>query len=155
LAYMTLRFSVSSPIKSLSIIFIFLSLLCVSYTGFQQRSSNDFLPSSTSKIYQSKLLLEKFSDSPLLGQGFGFYLPNYVRNNANPFLYENFFFCYLMQSGLLFSVFYILILFCNKTCLSIRKILFITLFLSYGFTNPVIVTPPTLLFLFTLIHCKV
>lgn len=58
------------------------------------RISNDI------KIEQIKKLLAAWKESPLVGRGYGSYIPNYLRSNTDPYAYEMTAFSLLLKVGI-------------------------------------------------------
>lgn len=154
--YFSLKLSVKNIPFIILISFFLTFIIYFSFSGFHNRFGGEFLLSFDSKSYQSNLFLDYFSNKPIIGQGFGFYIFDYVRNNSNPFVYENFLLSYLMQSGLIFTFIYILsFLIFSKFKIRFTNIFLVILALSYGFTNPVLVTPPMLILITYLMHNEI
>ena len=154
--YCLIKISVRNLPFIILISFSLFSLFYISFSGFHGRFGGEFILSINSKLYQTHMFLSHFINNPFFGNGFGFYVSDYVRNNSNPFVYENFIMSYLMQAGIVFSFIYIIsiLLFC-KIKRYFLNILLLLILLSYGFTNPVLITPPVLILIAYLFNYKI
>lgn len=100
------------------------------------------------KIKQSKALIKKWFESPIIGFGYGSYIKNFIRSADNPFSYEMTFFALLMKTGvvgILVWLFVIVALIVTKfkNSKNNREDFFAWLFLSVSFgilvqTNPLL-----------------
>lgn len=68
---------------------------------FDNSSSTTFDESDSVRYEQFIYLASSFFESPLWGQGFGYFNPNYLRSYDNPFSYELFFVALLVKIGII------------------------------------------------------
>ncbi|KFX21081.1 O-antigen ligase family protein [Pectobacterium betavasculorum] len=111
-----------------------------------QNSSN--LASDVERIWQNRMLLNSFWESPILGHGIGYFIPNAIRSEDTPYLYESQSLSMLMTLGVL-GVLLLLFLYIKLCFDSIQKdtngvmkffipIVFIFFWIFSGSVNPLL-----------------
>ncbi|WP_409159190.1 O-antigen ligase family protein [Pectobacterium sp. B2J-2] len=106
------------------------------------------LSSDVERIWQNRMLLNSFWQSPILGHGIGYFIPNAIRSEDTPYLYESQSLSMLMTLGLLGSglllILYIKLCFdsiCKDSNGGMRffvPLIFISFWIFSGSVNPLL-----------------
>ncbi|WP_233963979.1 O-antigen ligase family protein [Pectobacterium versatile] len=106
------------------------------------------LASDVERIWQNRMLLNSFWESPILGHGIGYFIPNAIRSEDTPYLYESQSLSMLMTLGILGAglllILYIILCF-DSICKDARggmkffiPIVFIFFWIFSGSVNPLL-----------------
>lgn len=112
-------------------------------TRFGKQASDLNAGSDIARTLQDRAILGAFSDSPIMGNGLGYYLPNFLRSTSDKYLYESQTLSMLMDIGIVgCTVFILIILYTNiRSALNdgggiVMPLLFLVFWLLAGTYNP-------------------
>ncbi|EHD22412.1 MULTISPECIES: O-antigen ligase family protein [Brenneria] len=110
--------------------------------------NNSNIASDVERVWQNRMLLYAFSEKPILGHGVGYFIPNALRSEDTPYLYESQSLSMLMTLGSL-GAGVLLLLYMSLCFNSIQKdarggmkftvpLIFISLWIFSGSVNPLL-----------------
>jgi O-Antigen ligase len=126
---------------------------------FEPNAQQSLAASDDVRFEQAPIMFESFLEKPILGGGFGYYVNRYYRNPTKLYLYELYFIAFLMKTGILGSLLYLLALIALLMVPFAKRFQYrpsvkILYFIAYittliqGATNPFLDRPCGLLLLF-------
>lgn len=153
------NFKAKFAISSLAMAVIMVSLPWLEGVVEQRFNNVSSVHSDNIRTEQISALLDTWSNSPVIGGGFGFYAKSLIRDPVNPFNYEVQWVGFLTKFGILgvlFLIGLVLILFAyllkEKRTLDNYALAFILLvFIGGGFTNQYLVSSPSGVFYLALL----
>ncbi|MCL2896207.1 O-antigen ligase family protein [Brenneria tiliae] len=110
--------------------------------------NNSNMASDIERVWQNRMLLNSFLEKPILGHGIGYFIPNALRSEDTPYLYESQSLSMLMTLGSL-GAGILLLLYMSLCFSSIQKdvrggmrfivpLIFISLWIFSGSVNPLL-----------------
>lgn len=127
------------------------------YAAMELRVGAEGAASIDEKWYQVPVLVEEIKNFFLFGKGLGSYVEDYVRSDVLKYGYEVYFLVLFLHFGFI-GVLFITIVFTIATVGALKRreniinyFSLFFLFISYGFTNPVIVSTLSIIFYFVLL----
>lgn len=119
------------------------SLSLIISTRFGKDASALNAGSDIARTLQDRAILEAFANSPIMGNGLGYYLPNFLRSTSEKYLYESQTLSMLMDVGIMgCTIFLLIILYINiRSALNDgggigMPLLFLVFWLLAGTYNP-------------------